>query len=422
MSVGDPRRQDGPTAVVVSVNEPPFHQFVIKISEQCNLACDYCYMFPSGDQRRCAGITRMSIETVNQVADRLVEYLATNKLNDIQIVLHGGEPLLAGNDHIAYCVQRIRRAVGGATTLQLAIQTNGTLLNQRTLELLRELDVMIGVSLDGPEPAHDRHRRHHSGRGSYADVVKGLRALCSDRYRHLFFGLIAVVDLRNDPVETYQELLGFAPPVMDFLLPHGDWSTPPPGTCSGAAYGRWLAAVFDRWYESPVRETRVRVFGEIMSLLLGGGSRLEGIGTSPPGTVVIETDGGIEGSDLPTGMSAPFRRSGLHVASDAVELAARLPVQVAQRRGAAGLSTICRACALGTICGGGLYTHRYRSTNGNGNPSVYCSDLWYLISHIHRRMARDLERLQTRGQHRRPGRPGPGSRGAGESEAREGPA
>ncbi|MET9845799.1 hypothetical protein [Streptomyces ossamyceticus] len=40
-------------------------------------------------------------------------------------------------------------------------------------------------------------------------------------------GRLCTVDLANDPVETYEALLDFAPPRVDFLLPHGTWRHPP---------------------------------------------------------------------------------------------------------------------------------------------------------------------------------------------------
>jgi uncharacterized protein len=45
------------------------------------------------------------------------------------------------------------------------------------------------------------------------------------------------------------------------------------------------------------------------------------------------------------------------------------------------------------VCGGGLYSHRYRSDTGFMNPSVFCQDLSYLIRHIHRRVSNDVAGL-----------------------------
>ncbi|MFF7837244.1 hypothetical protein ACFZC6_00125 [Streptomyces ossamyceticus] len=65
--------------------------------------------------------------------------------------------------------------------------------------------------------------RGSRGRPSHARVAEGLRLLDDPRRRDLFVGRLCTVDLANDPVETYEALLDFAPPRVDFLLPHGTW-------------------------------------------------------------------------------------------------------------------------------------------------------------------------------------------------------
>jgi uncharacterized protein len=46
------------------------------------------------------------------------------------------------------------------------------------------------------------------------------------------------------------------------------------------------------------------------------------------------------------------------------------------------------------VCGAGLYPHRYRSATGFRNPTVYCQDLYRLITHIHRAVAADVARIR----------------------------
>ncbi|GAA4623785.1 hypothetical protein GCM10023196_021360 [Actinoallomurus vinaceus] len=99
------------------------------------------------------------------------------------------------------------------------LQTNGVLLTPSTLDVLLEHDIAVGVSLDGGREAHDRHCRYANGRGSYDAVVEGIERLRQDPYRRLFSHLYCTIDVANDPLATYEELLRFEPPFMDFLLP-----------------------------------------------------------------------------------------------------------------------------------------------------------------------------------------------------------
>ena len=63
-------------------------------------------------------------------------------------------------------------------------------------------------------------------------------------------------------------------------------------------------------------------------------------------------------------------------------MVARHPGIAAREQGIAGLCQTCRECPVVGSCGGGLYTHRYRTGSGFDNPSVYCADLLALISHV----------------------------------------
>jgi uncharacterized protein len=303
----------------------------------------------------------------------------------VRLILHGGEPLLAGADFIRHAVTSIRDALPDSVRADVSIQTNGVLLGAAFLKLFDELDVRVGVSLDGDADAHDRHRRRANGEGSHAAVVRGLEALTSPPFRHLFGGLLCTIDPRNPPVATYEALARFGPPVIDFLLPHGNWSDPPPGRLAGAAetpYGDWLAAVFDRWYSEPRQRTRVRMFSEIMTLLMGGSSGVETLGLSPVGVVVIETDGSIEQADSLKSAYPGAPETGFHVSRDSFDAALSHPAIVARQIGEQALSQSCRPCRLRPVCGGGLYAHRYRADNGFANPSVYCPDLTRIINHI----------------------------------------
>ena len=322
---------------------------------------------------------------------RIGEHVGRHGLGEIGLVLHGGEPLLAGRDFISHLVSGVRDAVGAAVAVYATVQTNGVGLDDRYLALFNQLGIHVGVSLDGAPDAQDRHRRSADGRGSHAAVAAGLRRLTGKQYRHLFGGLLCVIDLRNDPMATYEALLAFEPPTVDFLLPHGTWESPPPGRVPGKAdtpYADWLITVFDHWYNEP--RTQIRLFAEIMRLLLGRTSAIEAVGLAPVSVLVIETDGAIEQVDT---LKAAFHgapQTGLHVARDPFDAAMLLPEMVSRQLGSRSLSAKCQECHVSRVCGGGLYAHRYRLDTGFANPSVYCPDLMRLIGHIRETMEADI--------------------------------
>jgi uncharacterized protein len=371
----------------------PIQQFVLKVYSRCNLACDYCYVYRMADQTWRDQPLVMSRETLRLAADRIAEHAVRHRLSRIGVVLHGGEPLLAGPAFFADVARTLRERVPAAVAVALTVQSNGVLLTRSMLDLLGEHDISVAVSIDGGPDGNDRHRRYPNGRGSHADVERGLELLGSPAYRRLFAGLLCTVDLSQDPVRTYAELLRYRPPRMDFLLPLGNWSAPPPGRVADPAvtpYADWLGAVFDRWYDAPEQETELRVFREIIHLLLGGVSYFEGLGLAPIEVAVIETDGSLEQVDALKSAYSGATATGLHLATASMDDLLRHPAVLARQGGLAALAEVCQNCVVREICGGGYYPHRYRGGAGFRNPSVYCPDLFALIRRIRTRIVRDL--------------------------------
>jgi uncharacterized protein len=372
-------------------NPVPFNEFIVKIHSRCDLACDYCYMYELADQSWRDQPRRMSHGIAELTAMRIGEHASAHRLPSVGLVLHGGEPLLAGRGLISYLVSAVRDAAGAGVAVDVSVQTNAVGLDDSYLRLFDEFGIRVGVSLDGAADGHDRHRRFPSGRGSHAAVAAGLGRLAERRYQHLFSGLLCTIDLRNDPIATYEALAVFQPPQVDFLLPHGTWASPPPGRVQGAAetpYADWLIIVFDHWYTAP--RTRIRLFEEIMRAILGGAPATEVVGLEPSRLVVIETDGSIEQGDALKAAYHGAPKTGLHVARDRLDAALLLPGVVARQLGEQALSAECLACRIRRVCGGGLYAHRYRAGTGFANPSVYCPDLMRLISHIRETMQADI--------------------------------
>jgi uncharacterized protein len=378
-----PQTLDVPSLLAGGWRPVPFREFVVKIHSRCDLACDYCYMYELADQTWRDRPRKMSEETAEQTAARIGEHARAHRIPTIELILHGGEPLLAGPELISRLARATRAEAGSDVQVNVKVQTNAVGLDESYLRLFCDLDIRVGVSLDGTAEAHNRHRRFPSGRGSYAAVLAAVRRFSQEPFRHLFSGLLCTIDLRNDPITTYQALAELGPPQIDFLLPHGTWTAPPPDRVPGSAdtpYADWLIAIFEHWYPSPT--THVRIFEEIMHLILGGTSQAEMVGLAPSRVVVIETDGAIEQGDSLKVAFHGAARTGLHVASDPLDAALVLSGIVARQLGSRSLSPQCRVCRLRRVCGGGLYAHRYRSGTGFYNPSVYCPDLMRLIDHI----------------------------------------
>ena len=375
----------------------PFREFILKIYSRCNLACDYCYMYTMADQSWRLQPLRMSVRTVDSTVMRIAEHCGTNKLQQISVILHGGEPLLAGTGFLRMLTERLNATLPPFTSARLSLQTNGLRLTGSNLDLLDELGIQVAVSLDGRAADHNRHRKFRNQKGSHAAVASGIERLSGAAYRHLFRGLLSTINLENDPIATYDALTAFEPPAIDFLLPHRNWSdvsTEVRNEFIDTPYADWLLPVFYKWYSSPRQKTHIRIFEAIINLSLGGTTLVDGLGLDPLNVIVVNTDGEILHSDFLQSTYQDAARTGFHVNTHSFDRVGLSPSIAARQLGATGLSSTCRLCRFQKICGGGQFAHRYRPGYGFDSPSVYCADLSRLIGHIYRRLSADVAEIR----------------------------
>ncbi|MFI1469872.1 radical SAM/SPASM protein FxsBH, inactivated beta-hydroxylase extension form [Streptomyces wuyuanensis] len=365
----------------------PFREIVLKVHSRCDLACDHCYIYEHADQSWRTRPKTISDEAIFWTALRLAEHAKKHALPSVSVILHGGEPLLAGPARLRRVCEELTKALDGVAALDLRIHTNGLQLGPRYLELFDEFGVKVGISLDGDKAANDRHRRFADGRSSHPLVLKAVELLGTDRWRHLNLGLLCTVDVANDPVAVHDALMELDPPRIDFLLPHATWDEPPPRPDgSPTAYADWLLTVFDRW-DRQGRRVPVRLFASVLSTLSGGPGLTESLGLTPTDLVVVETDGTLEQVDSLKTAYEGAAATGFDVFAHTFDDVAAHPGVRARQLGLAGVGATCRECPVVRSCGGGLYAHRHRSGTGFDNTSVYCTDLEALVRGVERRTA-----------------------------------
>ena len=144
-------------------------------------------MFEMADESWRGQPKIMSMKTVSAAARRIAAHAEDHQLPKVQIILHGGEPLLAGPGYIDAIASELRTVI--STPVDLRVQTNGTLISDPMLDVLSRHEIRIGVSLDGTQQANDLHRRYAKGHGSYDQVARSLRKIQA-RAPHLLAGIL----------------------------------------------------------------------------------------------------------------------------------------------------------------------------------------------------------------------------------------
>ncbi|GIJ53309.1 FxsB family cyclophane-forming radical SAM/SPASM peptide maturase [Virgisporangium aurantiacum] len=392
------RELDVPARIAAGWRPTPVRDVVLKVHQRCNLACDYCYVYTSPDQSWRRRPAAMPPDVRAAAVAALARHVRRHGLTAVRIVLHGGEPLLYRAERLAALADEVRAALPASCAVEIGVQTNGVLLDARALAVLADSGIAVGVSVDGSAADHDLHRPTKRGRGSFAAAARALELLRLPENRHSYAGVLCVADPGADPDATYDQLRALAPPAVDLLLPHANWQSPPRHpdrghfTGSKTPYGDWLCAVFDRWY-TDADPMRIRLFEDLLSLLLGGRSRSEQLGLSPSAVLVVESDGAIEQVDALKSAYEGACATGLDVRTHDLDDALRDPGVVARQIGLDALARECLDCELHRICGGGHYAHRFSPGSGFRNRSVYCADLQVLIEAARDRVEGELRRM-----------------------------
>ena len=97
-----------------------------------------------------------------------------------------------------------------------AIQTNGTLLDDEWCEFLTNRKFLVGISIDGPAPLHDRYRVDKQQQPTFDAVMRGLKLLQKHQTE---FNTLTVVNRANSqkPLEVYEFLKQIGSKYLQFI-------------------------------------------------------------------------------------------------------------------------------------------------------------------------------------------------------------
>jgi uncharacterized protein len=159
----------------------------LEVTQDCNLRCLYCIYNDYYEGKR----NHTAIQMPFDIAERAIDFLKKNSSQSElkSIGFYGGEPLKR--------IQFIKRCVNYAKEvfpnqkLRFNITTNGTMINPKIAEYLLHEGFSIMVSIDGPEPIHNRYRKDKVGNGSFDKTLLGLKNLC-EKYKLIQRGTITL--------------------------------------------------------------------------------------------------------------------------------------------------------------------------------------------------------------------------------------
>ena len=214
-------------------------------SGMCNMHCDYCFYTDETKNRQEASYGFMSDATLKNIIRKTI-----SKADLISYVYQGGEPLLRGLEFFRQAIKYQKQYVRENTKVCNSLQTNGYMLDEEWCRFFAENNFLLGVSLDGIRPTHDKFRHSKTGEGSYDKVKKNIQLL--DKYK-VDYNILTVItrDVALNLEKIYKEYKDngwFYQQYIACLDPLDCEKGKMPYSLTPDVYGEFLIKLFELWY------------------------------------------------------------------------------------------------------------------------------------------------------------------------------
>ena len=366
-ALGDPA---GPVPKILPLKPVPLQTLVVNVTNQCNLACTYCYEYGEDkivDTENGKQPKFMSEETARASVDFMLREARGNPT--AHMTFFGGETLMNFPVLKATIDYARRRAEEVGKLVDFSLTTNATLLRPEIIEYLAEQRVGVTISIDGPEEMQDKFRVFKNGMGSYDVAAPKIKALLARHRSRPIGARVTLTKQTLDIARIYRHLhddmgfweVGFAPVTT---APGRDYAIDDTGFDDLLSQFRMLAdeykqaAIENRHHGfSNVRETLQEIHqGHAKAYPCGAGLGLMGVSTDGDVALCHRFAGSDEHKmgDVRGGVSWPTQQAFLesHHINE---------------------KTDCKTCWARPICAGGCYHEantRYGSTT---QPNLhYC--------------------------------------------------
>ncbi|MFH1282347.1 MAG: anaerobic sulfatase maturase [bacterium] len=383
-----------------------FHIMAKPIGPLCNLQCDYCFYLHKEHMLSTQTQWRISDEILEEFIDQYINEQTSRK---IVFSWQGGEPTLLGLDFFKKVIELEKKYANGKQ-IENDLQTNGVLLDEEFCCFLKENNFLVGLSIDGPEELHDKHRRDKGNQPTFQKVFQAAKLL--QQYRVPFNALVTLnYDNAKKPLDLYRfirdnitpraiqfnacvEAKTFcqdAPPYWDTIKhpqlgdpaarPRSDDSVVYEWSVDPDDYGNFLIEVFNEWYRHDVGKIFIYNFEYALMLWLGNPMEVGCVfGPVCGKCLAIEHNGDVYSCDhfvypkyrlgnikQKTLSNIAFSRSQIKFGMDKKN----------------GLPQYCRDCVYLFACNGGCPKNRIiRTPIGEPGLNYLCSGLKKYFKHI----------------------------------------
>lgn len=157
---------------------PAVNLMYLILTDECNYACSYCFV--ENGMPHNYKFSYMTPRMAKKRIDMFAEWSKKRKSKNKSLLFYGGEPLLnkrTFREAVLY-FNKLKQEGVLPKIADISIITNGSLLDKETARFIKENDVAVGLSIDGPEEVNDKCRVFlSSGKGTFKAVWQGYQNL-----------------------------------------------------------------------------------------------------------------------------------------------------------------------------------------------------------------------------------------------------
>jgi uncharacterized protein len=363
---------------------------VLKTVERCNINCTYCYFFNGKDNSYLKHSPYISSSTIEKTASFFKQGCIDLDIDRLTIGFHGGEPLMQKKAAFAQMCEIFLETLSPYTIVHLTMQTNGMLIDDEWIKLFAKYKVHVGISIDGNKEINDKYRIDKLNRGTYEQVVQGLKLMqdSDDIQKMGGVGVLSVVNPEFSGKEIYRHFVDdLKINNMDFLLQHfthDDVKNNP--NLDLTTHYDFLCDIFDEWVNDDNPNIEIRVLNSSLEQLMGGRSHTYGNGARSQGDfplITISSDGHLSPVDDIRSTNPEMMTTGKIVDNCTLVEFLELPIFRKIKLAATKPPEKCSKCYWLNACGSGDITNRYSGDTDDFNyPSVFCDGLQKFYSKI----------------------------------------
>ncbi len=191
------------------IPEPAVNVCYMILSEQCNLACKYCFLGNNDKKKRSHFLAEnMSKETADKALDFLIRQLKESGLDSEEskpyIIFYGGEPMVNFSvlQYISTRINELRKTEKCLKNADLSMVSNGLLIDEEKAKILNELGVGIAISVDGFTEKANAMRVNVAGQPVFSKVLEKL-----NMFKRLGLDIVLSVTLSEETIKNTTDIL-----------------------------------------------------------------------------------------------------------------------------------------------------------------------------------------------------------------------